>query len=160
MSLQNRLRALVTIALLFLASCDFIKIKSSHEPADDAAALHVVGIATTPPPKVVFRAYEGGLDDNMRLVIRFPKTQLASFWSSSPWRDAERKEIFPHQLAAVSSDRPTLGGGSEPDWMRWETSSRGIRSKANLPNARYAEIYVALDQDDFDAIGYIFWTES
>ena len=80
-------RALVTIPLFIIASCggDFVGLHSENEPADDAAALRLVRIAFTPPPKVVFRAFQAGLDDNMVMVIRFPKLQLSSFGSPSPW---------------------------------------------------------------------------
>ena len=162
MGMQTRTRVLVTIPLLILASCrgDFVRVQSGNEPADDAAALRLTGITTTPLPRVVFRAFQGGLDDNMRMVIRFPKTQLPSFWLSSPWRDAERQELFPHKPGSTLVDQPSLPEGDEPDWGRWKISSHGIMSEAGLPNARYARIYMSLDQDDGDAVGYIFWFET
>ena len=162
MIIQTRTRALLTIPLLILASCsgDFISVDSKNAPADDVAALSLVGITTTPLPTVVFRAFRGGLDDSMRMVIRFPKAQLSSFWSSSPWRDAEKKELFPHKPGATLLDQPSLGDGPEPEWRRWENSGHGILSKTDLANGRYVEIYVALDQEDGDAVGYIFWSET
>ena len=153
---------MVTIPLFIIASCggDFVSLHSENEPADDAAALRLVRIAFTPPPKVVFRAFQAGLDDNMVMVIRFPKLQLSSFWSSSPWRDAARKELFPHKPEASFVDQLSLPEGPEPNWRRWKSSNHGMFSSAELPNARYVSIYVALDQDDVDALGYIFWTET
>ena len=162
MSMQTLTRALVSIPLFIFASCggDFVTLHSDNEPADDAAALRLVAITTTPPPKVVFRAFQAGLDDNMRMVIRFPKSQLSSFWSSSPWCDAERRELFPHNPGATLLDQPYFPGGPEPNWGRWKSSNHGMLSSAELPNARYLSIYVALDQDDVDAVGYIFWSET
>jgi hypothetical protein len=94
----------------------------------------------------------------LAMVIRFPKSQLSSFWSSSPWRDAARKELFPHKPGAI--DQPYLPEGPEPNWQRWRSSTNGIFSSADLPNARHVSIYVPLDQDDVDALGYIFWNET
>ena len=156
MNMRMLNRALVIIPLLILASCggDFVDLHSNNEPADDAAALRLVRIATTPPPKIVFRAFQAGLDDNMAMVIRFPKSQLSSFWSSSPWCDAVREELFPHKPRASLLDQPSLPEGSEPNWRRWTSSDHGMFSSAELPNARYVSIYVALDQDDVDALVY------
>lgn len=155
-------RALVTIPLFIIASCggDFVSLQSENEPADDAAALRLIRIALTPPPKVVFRAFQAGLDDNMVMVIRFPKSQLSSFWSSSPWRDAARKELFPHKPEASLVDQPSLPDSPEPNWRHWKSSNHGMFSSAELPNARYVSIYIALDQDDVDALAYVFWTET
>jgi hypothetical protein len=162
MIIQTRTRALLTIPLLILASCsgDFIGVDSKNEPSNDVAALRLIGITTPPLPTVVFRAFQGGLDDNMRVVIRFPKAQLSSFWASSPWRDAEKKELFPRKPGASLLDQPSLSDGPEPEWQRWQNSGHGVFSKTDLANARYVEIYVALDQEDEDAVGYIFWSET
>jgi hypothetical protein len=108
----------------------------------------------------MFRAFQGGLDDNMRMVIRFPKAQLSSFWSSSPWRDAEQKELSSDKAEpTLLFDLMSLPEGPEPEWQRWKNSSHGILSKTGLTNGRHAEIYVALDQEDGNAVGYIFWSE-
>lgn len=154
-------RALASLFLFIFASCggNFVTIHSKDEPANDAA-LRLVGITTTPSPKVVFRTFQAGLDDNMRMVIRFPKSKLPSFWSSSPWNAAERKEIFPHKPEATILDQPNLSDGSEPDWESWKRSNHGIASWVRLPNARLANVFVALDQDANDAVAYIFWNET
>src|SRR6266404_8522878 len=128
-------RALAILSIFVLASCEGMVIHSSNEPKDDAAALRLVGINASPPPKVVFRAFEGGMDDNMRMVIRFPKSQLSSFWSASPWDAAERKELFPHKPGATILDQPPLPDSSEPQWSSWKGSSHGIYVGALLPKA-------------------------
>jgi hypothetical protein len=152
---------LVTLPLLILVSCcgDLVSIKSGNEPADDAAALRLAGITAPPLPRVVFRAFQGGLDDQMLMVIRFPKKQLSNFWLSSPWRNSQRHEFFPNKPGPTLV-QSFLPKDDEPEWSRWMTSTDGIMSEATLPNVTYIKIYVALDQDASDAVGYIFWFET
>jgi hypothetical protein len=145
--------------LLISCGCDS-PIDTSEKTLDAPTALRIVAITTQPPPKVVFAKYQNGLDDNMRLVIRIPKSQLPAFWESSPWNnESEREEIFPNKPGSTGLYRPDLPAGTEPEWAAWQKSNHGIQSYAELPNVKFARIFVALDQDEEDAIAYIFWHE-
>ncbi len=154
-------RFLCVFCLAALTACvgDPLKFSSKNDPADDASALRLVGITLSPAPAVLFRDFQAGIDDSMRLVVRFPKSQLAAFWAASPWKSASRQELN-QATPDVLTKQVNLPKDTQPVWARWMTSTHGIASSAAMSKGQWAKIFVALDQDADDAIAYIFWNET
>ncbi len=155
-----RTLVLAVSTVLLLSSCGPIQISSLNEPSDDRAAFALVGISHEPQPSVVFRAFEAGMDDSMRLVFDLPKSELDDFWKASPFADSELKLLQPHQNGASVLDKPQLPEGAEPEWSAWKTADLGWYSKAELPQARYVRIFVTVDEEKPEHRCYLFWHET
>lgn len=156
---MSRLLSVCCLVVLTACSADLFSFSSKNDPADDVSALRLVDITMSPAPVVLFRDFQAGIDDSMRLVVRFPKSQLGAFWAASPWRSASQQELN-QATSDVLTEQVNLPKGTEPAWARWVTSTRGIASSAAMSKGQWARIFVALDQDANDAIAYIFWNET
>lgn len=165
--MHHRYRLLLPLSLLLLVLCngcaDLITIQSPNEPATDADALQLVGFAsTTPGTTVAFRAFQGGLDDNLRMVLHIPHHEVMAFWDTSPWHNQPCTESHPSTILAPD-DSPNawnLPAGSEPIWHAWTTMSQGCIATAHLPNAEVAAIVLTSTQHAQHATAYIFWYET
>ncbi len=147
--------------LTFLVtSCGPIEIKSANEPKDDASAFALAGFTATPPAKVVFQSFDAGMDDSMCLVFDLEKTHLPAFWETSPFTAESRKEHFPKKAGANILDSPSLPSMKEVIWNKWNESTHGIFSKAELPKGRFVKLYIDLDASGMSYRGYLFWHET
>ncbi len=92
-SMLTLTRALMIIPLFILASCGggFVTLHSEDEPTVDSAALRLSPLR----PGHLRRSYSALSQPGWMTIwlrsFRLPKSQLSSFWSSSPWRDVERR---------------------------------------------------------------------
>ena len=130
---------------------------SANEPKNDSAALALAGIHCLPAPKVVFRAYQAGLDDSMMLVFEIPRQDLDAFWEKTPFVDDERK-VFPSP--GRRSAGPMLPDGDAPEWRKWKAVKNGIISTASLPDGKFVRIFVDLEDREGMCRGYLFWHET
>jgi hypothetical protein len=132
-------------------------VTSANEPKNDDEALKITGIKMTPAPEVIYRHYEGGLDDNMKLVIRFPSDRIADFWSGGPWKE---------ENATVSSgdgsrgETPWISGHGDTTWIKWKSSTKGRAVEATLPNGEAARVYISEDAEEGFIHAYVFWHET
>lgn len=111
----------------------------------------------TPPPEVIFRSYQAGLDDSMKLVLRFPKGRMEEFWSGSPWVKEEAK------LASGDGSTPSNPGipvNGDPRWLGWKASSVGLSTAANLPDGEFARVYLAEDLEEGFVHAFVFWHQT
>ena len=151
---------LLVSTVLLLCSCGPVQISSQNEPSDDAAAFNLAGITHEPRPSIVFRSFEAGMDDNMRLVFDLPKEELEAFWRASPFADQQRKRLQPHREGAGILDQPRLPDGAEPEWVGWRLADQGWYAEAVLPQARHERIFVTLDGESGQCRCYLFWHET
>lgn len=132
-------------------------VTSTSQPKSDEDALKIARITMTPAPEVIYQHYEGGLDDNMKLVIRFPGNQIANFWSGGPWLQKH---------AAVSSGdgsngrAPRISEHGAPEWLKWKSSLKGHAAEANLPDGEAARVYLSEDAEPGFIHAFIFWHET
>jgi len=127
-----------------------IVITSENEPKSDKDALKIVGISNVMHLEVLHRTYEAGLDDNMRMVIRFPSSSLKQFWKASPW-----KEALPEKPQFIS-----LPKKGNKKWSQWQSYTKGIYTQAELPNGENAVIYLVKDLEGDFIRGFIFWHQT
>ncbi len=132
-------------------------ITSENAPKNDEEALRIVGIEMNPPPEVLHCDYEAGMDDSMRLVIRFPVGRADEFWTQSPWQRAKASRAS----GDGSADRePYLTEFGKEEWKKWMISARGWAANANLPDGEFSSIYVAEDTDADELRVFIYWHET
>ena len=129
------------------------EVTSANAPNSDNEALNIVMISMVPPPEVIFRSYEAGLDDNMKLVLRFPRGRMEEFWTGSPWSKEKAK-------AASGDDstksNPRIPASGDPKWLRWKASTIGISAEASLPDGEAARVYLAEDLEEDFVHAFIF----
>ncbi len=132
-------------------------VTSANEPKNDSDALKIVKIRMVPPPVVVHRAYEAGLDDNMKLVIRLRSDRLDDFWGKGPWlRDKAVRSSGDGSLGRA----PRLSKHGSVEWLKWQTSSMGWSAVADLPSGEVANLYIAEDIEEGFLLIYIFWHQT
>ena len=141
-----------------------LTVHSNNEPKSDADALALVGVSMQPVPEVVFLNFQGGMDDYMELVIRFPKDQLDTFWEHSKWDKQAAialKELDPDALAHEIKWIQKIGRGDvkDPVVEALRKSTQGIRCSEQKWHNGGLSVYLALDQDADDVIAYIWWNE-
>ncbi len=140
-----------------------ITITSPNEPKSDADALALVGVTMTPAPDVVFRDFTAGMDDHMDLVIRFPKSRLAEFWSGTKWdeKDSESlKDIEPRWRTTWESRIKRIGGSAtDPVLEALRKSADGIFCDDQQWHNGGLKVFLSLDQDPDDVVAYIEWFE-
>ena len=150
----------ITPLLLFiflLTGCKGVKVRSDNEPKNDLESLKIVGIKMTPEPKVLYRKYEAGLDDNMRLVVEFNSDRLSEFWRDSLW-SSEKSKIGSGDGSAGAVPFPWNDG--DKDWIRWKISSKGLTASSDLPDGEYASVYLAQDIEADKIVAFIFWHQT
>ena len=126
-----------------------ITITSEKEPKNDSDALTIVRIKMNPIPKVLVREYEAGLDDNMKLVLEFPSSQLQSFTDSIDWDD--------NLAPSKGRKMPTH---SNKIWSSHLSSKSGFYGTYNLPNAEHVSVYIADDLAPGSKRVFLFWHET
>ena len=132
-------------------------VTSAREPKSDADALKTVRINMTPAPQVVYRHYEGGLDDNMKLVIRFPAHQVADFWSDGPWL---KEDAVTSSGDGSAGAFPRIPEHGDPEWLKWKSSPKGHAAEASLPGGEAARVYLCEDVEPGFFRAYIFWHQT
>ena len=126
-----------------------ITITSQNEPKNDADALAILNIKMNPNPKVLFREYQVGLDDNMKLVLEFSSDQLQPFKDSIKWDD---------QLTA--SKGVTLPIHVNEIWNSHTSSRAGLYGTYRLPNSAFVRVYIAEDLTSDTKRVFLFWHET
>jgi hypothetical protein len=142
---------------------EIVTIRSANEPKTDADALALVGITMTPAPAVDYRHFTAGMDDHLDLVIRFPKSRLAEFWTSSKWKEKDSqalKTAAPFERSVLERRIQHIGTGKKEPILEFLRKSKdGIWCETPTGHHGGLRAFLSLDQDSENVVAYIEWFE-
>lgn len=138
-------------------------VSSDNEPKNDTEALAVVGIGLKPAPTIVSKKYTAGLDDQMLMVIRFPKDKLDDFWKHSAWDKANAKrssDMEERERDRLMKKIGILGDQHKDPLIDKILGSKDIIS-CDVPGGNDGlNIYMSLDLDENNIIALVEWFQT